>query len=122
MANASHALLSLCLLLAVLGSLAATTEAAPHRRLQQRPRFDDDDPKGPIVPPTVVACWKSILASENCVDDILHSLAALQVRVSEVCCSVLEKIGNKCVVDAFSSFPFNPVYPPLVNHICGLAV
>ncbi|XP_062193596.1 uncharacterized protein LOC133897009 [Phragmites australis] len=120
MANANHALLSLCLLLAVVGALTATT-AAPHRRLQQRPRYDDDDHKGPIVPPTVVACWKSILASESCVDDILESLAALEVRVSEVCCSVLERIGDKCVVHAFSSFPFNPLYPPLVKRVCGLA-
>jgi hypothetical protein len=56
------------------------------------------------------------------VDDILRSLAGLQVRVSRVCCSVLERIGDRCVVDAFSGFPFNPTYPPLVKRVCGLAV
>ncbi|KAL6656216.1 hypothetical protein ACP70R_007042 [Stipagrostis hirtigluma subsp. patula] len=114
---ANHALLSLCLLLAVAGALMATTTSA-----QKMPRYDDevDRPAEPVVPPTVAACWKSIAASGSCVDDILRSLAALEVRISKVCCSVLEKIGDKCVVDAFSSFPFNPLYPPLIKHICGL--
>ena len=55
-------------------------------------------------------------------DDILHSLAGLQVRVSSVCCSVLEGKGDRCVVDAFSGFPFYPTYPPLAKRVCGLAV
>ncbi|KAJ1290131.1 hypothetical protein BS78_02G219300 [Paspalum vaginatum] len=124
MANSNQPLLSLCLLLLLI--LSATAAAAPHRQLQNMPRFDDGDvdPKGAEIvplPPAVVACWKSILASESCVDDILQSLAALQVRISKVCCKVLERIGDKCVVDAFSSFPFSPTYPPLVKHVCGLA-
>ncbi|KAK3133633.1 hypothetical protein QOZ80_6AG0539060 [Eleusine coracana subsp. coracana] len=135
MTNANRALLSLCLLLAVASALAATTvmEAAAHRRLQRMPSLDNDDATGPVprinvpggpmvpLPPAAVACWKSILASENCVDDILESLAKLELRVSKVCCSVLEKIGDKCILDAFSSFPFNPLFPPLVKQVCSLA-
>ncbi|XP_066396270.1 uncharacterized protein [Miscanthus floridulus] len=125
MANANHCFLSLCLLILVLSATTAKAAAAapaPHRRLQQTlPRFDDGDPRGPpIVPPTAASCWKSILASESCVDDVLQSLAARQVRISKACCSVLERIGDRCVAAAFSSFPFNPTYRHIVKNVCGL--
>lgn len=84
--------------------------------------MDDPPTDMPIraIPSTVVTgCWKSILASESCVRDIVQSLVLFDIRVSKVCCSVLEKIGDKCVLDVFSSFPF---YPPLVKRICGLAI
>lgn len=137
MAKANHVPLSLCLFLAVAsGALASTTvmNAASHRRLQKMSRLVDEDsevpvpqinvPGGPLapLPPAAVACWKSIMASTNCVDDILESLAKLDVRVSRVCCSVIENIGEKCIVEAFSSFPFNPQFPPLLEHICTSAI
>jgi len=121
MANANHCFLSLCVLLVLSSTTATAAAAAPHRRLQTLPRLDDDDPRGPlIVPPTAASCWKSTLASESCVDDVLQSLAARQVRISKACCSVLERIGDRCVAAAFSSFPFNPTYPHLVKNVCGL--
>lgn len=142
MANANHCIFPLCLLLLILSATATTATAAapapaPHRRLQKSPRLANDDQTGtptvplpqtvvgtPIVPllPTVVSCWKSILASESCVDDVLQSLASLQVHISKACCLVLERIGGKCVADAFSSFPFSPTYLPLVKHVCDLTV
>ncbi|KAK3130350.1 hypothetical protein QOZ80_6BG0492370 [Eleusine coracana subsp. coracana] len=115
------------------GSEIGDGGGAAHRRLQRMPRLDDDGAAGPVprinvpggpmvpLPAAAVACWKSILASENCVDDILESLVKLELRVSKVCCSVLEKIGDNCIISAFSSFPFNPLFPPLVRQVCSLA-
>lgn len=122
---ANYALLSLCFLLAVGAVTATATTAAggaPHRRLQQLPKLDDPPTDVPIPSTVVTGCSKSILASENCVHDIVQSLALFDIRVSKVCCSVLEKIGDKCVLNFFSNFPFNPFYPPLVKRICGLPI
>ncbi|PAN13007.1 hypothetical protein PAHAL_2G307100 [Panicum hallii] len=63
MTSANKAPLSLCLALAVVSATAAhVATAAPHRRLQKLPSFDDgdDDPKeAPVVPPTAAACCPS---------------------------------------------------------------
>ncbi|KAL5206620.1 hypothetical protein ABZP36_034829 [Zizania latifolia] len=126
---ANHALLSLCLFLAAGAVTAAGGGGLRHRRLlQQRARLDGDptDDATTVPPPAGVGgCWKSILASESCVKDMVESVASFDVRVGKVCCSVLEKIGDKCVLDVFSSFPLNLLHlhpPSVVMRSCDLAV
>jgi hypothetical protein len=101
MAIAKHTLLTMPPLLTITVALASTTmvEAAAHHWLQLLPRLDDDNTAGApprihgplgqlvLLSPVVVACWKSILASDSYVDDILQSLARLEVHVSKVCYS-----------------------------------
>ncbi|KAG8049857.1 hypothetical protein GUJ93_ZPchr0009g1027 [Zizania palustris] len=128
---ANHALLSLCLFLAA-GTVTAAGGGGGlrHRRLlRQSARLDLDghptDDATTVPPPAGGGgCWKSILASESCVKDMVESAASLHVRVGKVCCSVLEKIGDKCVLDVISSSPLKlfHLHPPSVTRSCDLAV
>jgi hypothetical protein len=77
-------------------------------------------PTGPMVPlPAAgVACWRSILWSPRTAWTTSCSRWPGSRYASQLgmLLRLLERIGDKCIVDAFFSFPFNPQFPTIFRH------
>jgi hypothetical protein len=105
---ATAKLLSLCLLLVVRATTATSAAAAGHRTGGSRRCLGST-----TTTTTTPGDHRLCRAADG---GVLQLLTARQVRISKACCSVRERIGDRCVAAAFSSFPFNPTYPHLVKE------
>jgi hypothetical protein len=112
MARFSYSLLCLGLLLVAVGYAAASTEA--------------DAAEAPVHvsgggSEVALDCWKSVMdTTQPCARDVLRTILLGGVHISKECCAVLAQVGERCVVDVFSSLPLGAAYVPVVNRICGL--
>lgn len=120
---ASSSFLCLCLLLVAFVGHAVAAAVAPGHAQAQLPRKYDDllTPAGSVVVPAVTGCWKSVLeTSQTCARDVLQTLVFGTVHLGTDCCTVLGRVGEKCVADVLSGLPLGPAYLPIVKRICGL--
>ncbi|KAM0902252.1 hypothetical protein ACQ4PT_019419 [Festuca glaucescens] len=110
MVSRSCSLLCLGLLLVVVGHAAASMEA--------------DAAESPVHGgggEVALDCWKSVMdTTQPCARDVLRTILLGGVHISKECCAVLGQVGERCVVDVFSSLPLGAAYLPVVNRICGL--
>ncbi|KAM0912111.1 hypothetical protein ACQ4PT_013016 [Festuca glaucescens] len=111
MASRSCSLLCLGLLLVAVGYAAASTEA--------------DAAEAPVHggggSEVALDCWKSVMdTTQPCARHVLRTILLGGVHISKECCAVLGQVGDRCVVDVFSSLPLGAAYVPVVNRICGL--
>ncbi|KAM3260956.1 hypothetical protein ACQJBY_051917 [Aegilops geniculata] len=69
-------------------------------------------------------CWKVVLQAESCAVDIVEWLASPELagHVSLACCSVLQRVGDRCLRDLFPDSAVGKLFPPLVSHSCGIPV
>jgi hypothetical protein len=66
-------------------------------------------------------CWKSVMdTTQPCARDVMRTILLGGVHIGAECCAVLGQVGERCVVDVFSSLPLGAAYLPVVNRICGL--
>lgn len=86
------------------------------KSLEQQAKFFI--PPGTIFP-NVAECWRSILKVEGCATDLFTSFFTFQFRLSRGCCEAVKEIGEKCFLNIFSNFPFNPQFPPLLEAFCS---
>ncbi|CAM0912200.1 unnamed protein product [Alopecurus aequalis] len=98
------------LLLVIVGHAAAPTDAAA----AEAPGHGGG---GSAV---ATVCWKSVMdTTQPCARDVLRTLVLGGVHIGKECCAVLAQVGEKCVVDVFSSLPLGAAYLPVVNRVCG---
>ncbi|KAL6646100.1 hypothetical protein ACP70R_017708 [Stipagrostis hirtigluma subsp. patula] len=89
-------------------------EVLPHK-------YDLAPAAGADVPRIAAGCVESALeASRPCAPDVLLTLVSGTVHLSEGCCAVLVRAGEKCVVDLFADVPFGHALLPVVTRVCGL--
>ncbi|KAF7068105.1 hypothetical protein CFC21_073887 [Triticum aestivum] len=67
-------------------------------------------------------CWKVVLQAKSCAVDILEWLVSPELagHVSLACCSVLQRVGDRCLRDLFPDSAVGKLFPPLVSHSCGI--
>lgn len=75
-------------------------------------------PPGTIFP-NIAECWRSILKVEGCAANLFISFFTFQLGLSRGCCEAVKEIGEKCFLNIFSNFPFNPQFPPLLEAFCS---
>ncbi|KAL6858895.1 hypothetical protein ACP4OV_017897 [Aristida adscensionis] len=85
------------------------------------PRKYDLAPAAAAAAAVAAGCAKSVLeASRPCARDVLLTLVSGTVHLSEGCCAVVARAGEKCVGDVFAAVPLGHVILPVVTRVCGV--